>query len=125
MQENSIASRLTELRKALALSQTEFAEKIGRNQSTYSAYEKGRANLPARALADICRVYNVNEEWLLCGCGPMLRAPQRLDNELAAAVGRLIKSDDIFSKKLLLRYLQLPEEQRQALAEFCRALTAD
>ena len=125
MEQQSMALRLTELRKTLGLSQTEFAEKIGRTQGTYSAYEKGRSKLPERALADICRVYNVNENWLRCGCGSMLLSPQRLDNELAAAVARLIKSNDDFSKKLLLKYLQLAPEQRHALADFFREIITD
>lgn len=116
-----INERLVKLRTALNINQSTFAAKINRAQSTYSEYERGK-NIPDRTISDICRVFNVNEEWLKNGEGPMFRPAKGLNGELTSEIGALIASEDDFTKKLILRYLQLPEEEKKLFEKFIRNL---
>ena len=63
--------RLRQLRKALDITQQEFADRIGIKRNSYANYETGR-NTPIDAIIlSICREFNVNEEWLRTGEGEM------------------------------------------------------
>lgn len=66
--------RLKQLRKdKLNLSQQKFAEKINVKQSTINKYESGEVIPPDRVIADICREFGANEDWLRTGEGPIFR----------------------------------------------------
>lgn len=112
-----INERIKLLRERLELTQTALAEKINRAQNTIADYEKEK-NIPERAILDICNAFNVNEAWLRTGTGEMFRQETNVDTELAHQVGRLIKSDDDFTKRLVLEYLKLPPELKTAFEEF-------
>ena len=63
--------RLRQLRKALDLTQSEFADRIGSAQNTITGYESGRRNPSGPIIAAICREFNVNKDWLVNGEGEM------------------------------------------------------
>ena len=112
-----IAQRLVLIRKAVDLSQKNFAAKIGRSQSTYCEYEKGK-NVPERTIADICREFYVNEEWLRTGEGDMFRSKNNTNEELAFQIDKLLKTDDEFTKNLFLEYLKSPTEMKTLFEGF-------
>lgn len=112
-----INERIKVLREHLGLTQTALAEKINRAPNTINQYEKGK-NIPDRTILDICNAFNANEVWLRTGSGEMFRQETNVDVELAHQVGRLIKSDDDFTKRLVLEYLKLPPELKTAFEEF-------
>lgn len=112
-----INERIKVLRERLGLTQTALAEKINRAPNTINQYEKGK-NIPDRTILDICNAFNVNEVWLRTGSGEMFRQETNVDVELAHQVVRLIKSDDDFTKRLVLEYLKLPPELKTAFEEF-------
>lgn len=63
--------RIKKLRKALGLTQQEFANKIGIKRNSLANYETGR-NIPLDAiLLSICREFNASEDWLRNGSGNM------------------------------------------------------
>lgn len=64
--------RLKELRKHSKLNQSRFAEKIGINQSNYSAIEVGTRTLGKNIEYRILNEFNVNERWWETGEGNML-----------------------------------------------------
>lgn len=121
---DNINERIKLLRETLGLTQTIFSKKIKRAQNTIADYEKGK-NIPERTIIDICDAFNVNEAWLRSGEGDMFCKPSSTDAELARAVGRLIKSDDAFTKKLVLEYLKLPPELKTLFEEFVQKLVDD
>lgn len=112
-----INERIKVLREHLGLTQTALAEKINRAPNTINQYEKGK-NIPDRTILDICNAFNANELWLRTGSGEMFRQETNVDVELAHQVGQLIKSDDDFTKRLVLEYLKLPPELKTAFEEF-------
>lgn len=77
--------RIKKLRKALNLTQQEFADRIGIKRGAIANYEIGR-NEPADSVCSlICREFNVNEEWLRNGTEEMfIPEPSDALDELAA-----------------------------------------
>ena len=63
--------RIRKIRKVLDLTQTEFAKKIGMTQNTLTGYERGRINPSNSVINNICKTFNINEEWLRTGEGEM------------------------------------------------------
>ena len=114
--------RLKLLRKALKLNQQEFAEKMQIGRSTLANYENSTYNITDRSIRDICRVLYVNEDWLRTGEGNMFRARNTTNEELALQVGKLLKTDDEFTKNLFLEYLKLPPEMKTLFEDFVHNL---
>lgn len=67
--------RITQVRKNFNLTQDAFASKIGLSRSAISNIENGNRTITNRVISDICREFNVNEEWLRTGIGDMLIEP--------------------------------------------------
>lgn len=63
--------RIKKLRKALDLTQQEFASRIGSVQNTITGYETGRRIPSNQVVSLICKTFSVNEEWLRTGKGEM------------------------------------------------------
>lgn len=79
--------RIKKVRKALDLTQREFAERIGMKQNSIALIEKGR-NTSDQTVFAICREFNVNEEWLRTGTGEMFNAaPSSVLDALAEQYG--------------------------------------
>lgn len=112
--------RLLELRKALKLNQVNFGAKVNLKQTSISELEKGVRPLPDRVIADICREYNVSEQWLREGVGPMFRPKKSIHNIIAENAASLIKSDNIEAQVLMAELSSLPPE---ALVEAYRFMT--
>ncbi len=109
-------NRLKKLRKNhLHLTQSEFGKKIGLTDVAISRYEKGERNITRQVLISICREFNVNEEWLRTGQGEMFNYSE--DDSLIEKLSAEYKLDG-FVKKLLKKYLELTEQQRNAVNSF-------
>ena len=116
--------RLKTLRNELQLSQTKFAEKINMKRSSIASLEIGERKITDRSISDICRVFNVNEQWLRFGEGPMFRPQVNSDNELVAIVARIIGSRDPideWTKRMIIRWYNLTPEHRQLFLDLVEA----
>ena len=120
-----IKDRIKLARTTLGKTQAEFAQAINRTQSLFARYENGTNNINDRTIADICREFNVNEQWLRTGEGPMFKQQRDIDNQLAAEVAKLIQSEDEFTKKLIHAYLSLPDDAKDKVKDFVTALMKD
>ncbi|SQA14556.1 Predicted transcriptional regulator [Streptobacillus moniliformis] len=77
-------NRVKELRKKLKLSGDKFGSKLGVKRSTISNLENQTRNLTEQMIKSICREFNVNEEWLRYGNGPMFNSLKEISlDELA------------------------------------------
>ncbi|EHI98007.1 helix-turn-helix domain protein [Clostridium sp. DL-VIII] len=93
-----VYERLKDLRKnVLKLNQEEFSKNIGLSRSNIANIEVGRINLTDRVISDICKEFNVNENWLRTGDGDMFNAS--------------FKSDDSFIKNVFTVLEQLSNEE--------------
>ena len=69
--------RIKELRQTLKLTQQQLAEAVGLSRNYIALVETGSREPSDRTISDICRVYNVSEEWLRTGNGPMMAVKTR------------------------------------------------
>lgn len=67
----NIHERLKQLRDALNLTTRAFGAAINMSGGAITNMEKGTRNITERTIRDICRVYNVNFDWLVHGVEPM------------------------------------------------------
>lgn len=96
--------RIKKLRKALDLTQQEFADRIGIKRNTIANYESGRNEPIDSVISLICREFNVNEEWLRTGEGEMFApAPSSALDALAQERGLTHREYIVLEKFLLLR----------------------
>ena len=121
----TINERIKALRGTLGMKQVDFANKISKTQAVFSKYESGAIAITDRTIADICREFNVNEQWLRAGEGPMFKQQDNLDNMLTADVAKLVRSSDEFTKKLIHNYLSLPQEARDEVKKFILKLAQE
>lgn len=108
--------RLKELRKEhLHLTLEKFGESLGVKNSAISKLENGRTNLTDQMILAICRTYNVNEEWLRNGTGPVFKdVPEEDESALALAE----VADDPVIMALLKEYVKLDKTLRNSFKEY-------
>lgn len=109
--------RIRFLRKHFKMTQEEFAAKLGVKRGAIANYEIGR-NIPADSVVSlICKVFNVNEEWLRTGAGgneaAFDPAPKSKLDDLAEAQGL---TDEQYI--LLQKFIRLRPEIRQGILEY-------
>lgn len=83
--------RIKELRKALHLTQAEFAQRIGVKQNTVAQYESGRNDPTDTVLKLICLNLGASEVWLRTGVGEMFAHKSR-EAEFSAACGEILRN---------------------------------
>lgn len=103
--------RFVELRKALGLTQQEFANKLGVSRSNVAGYETGRQSPSDTAIALVCKEYGVNEKWLRDGEGEMFRQYNSREAEIWAWFGEVMKDD--------------PEDLRRSFIEMLVTLNSE
>lgn len=116
-------NRVKELRKTENMNQTEFAEKLNISQVQVSKYEKGIAEPTDRVISDICREFNVNEEWLRYGTGEMFRKMTK-EEETLQHLDKLLKNEqNQLRKDIIYAIAKLPPEAWDSIENFIYDLT--
>lgn len=111
-----IAERITKVIKDKAKTKTEFAEKLNISQSFVSRLASGEKEPSDRTIADICREFDVNEDWLRTGQGDPYVQLSR-DEELAAFFGSVLKGEDPDFRRRLLSVMSRLTTDEWALLE--------
>lgn len=114
--------RLKKLRKALDLTQQEFADKIGSKRNTVAKYET-EANTPSAAVVSlICREFNVNENWLRDGVGDMFLPTDR-NADIAKLTKQLLNEEnDSFKNRFISMLANLSLEEWEFLERKAKEL---
>ena len=125
-------NRIKEIRKALNLTQQEFADRLNVKRGAIANYEVGKNNPSNTTISLICRVFDVDEVWLRTGQGEMFRQRTRAD-DIAAYLGRAFGGKitpleetfisllarltpeqwELANKKILEEYSKIMEEKKQ------------
>ena len=117
--------RIKKLRKALDLTQAEFASRIGTSQNSLAGYETGRRNPSSSVVNNICKEFHVSETWLRTGEGEMFVERTR-DDELAAFMDELLAEESAdFRRRLVTALSRLKPEQWEALEAVALELMKD
>lgn len=112
--------RIKKIRKELDLTQQAFADKLGIKRNTVATYENGR-NMPIDAVVSlICKVFNVNKDWLLTGSGDMFL---KIPSDTLEKLKQEYNLDD-FSYRLICEYLELDETKRDIVKQFFYNVTS-
>ena len=91
--------RIKGVRKSLGLTLEKFGKALGVTKQTMSRIENGVNNVTDQMFLSVCRVYNVNEDWLRNGTGEMFNKPS---DEVGYYAEFLLEQDDMDSGLRLL-----------------------
>lgn len=108
--------RIKELRKALNLTQQEFADRLNIKRGAIANYEVGRNEPIDAVISLICREFNVNEEWLRDGSGEMFRAEE--ESSIVARATMLLGEKDPLFEAFIDTYSKLTPRNRELLQQF-------
>ena len=119
---DKVNRRIRELRKALNMSQQDFADKIKISRSNLGNIETGAVSVTDRVIGDICDAFKVNEDWIRFGSEPMFMPVDR-DAEISRFIGEaLADEDDNFKVQLLHVLSKLTDDQWEVLADVAELL---
>ena len=106
--------RLFQIRKALGMTQIDFAKTLNSSNGHVSDMEKDRKNITDSTIELLKLKCNVNADWLRTGTGEMfVRTPSSTMEQLRREFNL-----DEFSFNLVYEYLKLGGEQRKAVRDF-------
>ena len=114
--------RIKYLRKeVLKISQKDFADKLGLSENFVWMVEKGARTPSDRTISDICRIFDVQEDWLRDGLEPM-RAERSKEEEIAEMVGSALRGSNEFKKAVVQMICSRSDEELKALEAALRAV---
>ena len=110
--------RISLVRKEAGLTQEEFGAKVGGLSRNYIwMIEKGDRVPSDRTISDICREFDVNEEWLRTGAGEMFK-PKSRNEELFEFATKVAEGDPgSIQAQPLAVMARLTDEQWEVLAQ--------
>lgn len=116
-------NRLKELRKALCISQIDFAKKLGVTNVMASYWETGKRPLTDRSARQICATIGVSYDWLTTGNGEMF---EQSDGQIVNDTMQAYPQFGALERRILENWLQLPHSKREdALETIQRRFTDD
>ena len=117
----TIGDRIKNLRKALDLTQQEFADDLKVSRSNIATYEVGKNNPADAVIALICNKFNVSETWLRTGTEPMF-VPKEND-----PLDELVKQRKLsVSDRLLIeKFMGLKPAERKVAMDYVLSVAAE
>ena len=118
----NLNERLKALRKSLNLTQKDFAEKRGIKRNTLAKYETGVISPSTAVVSLICRVFNVNEDWLRSGQGEMFLPT---GDDVAEMVSNLVEESNPFYDTILdimRSFSKLDNKSQEVICNFAEDL---
>lgn len=113
--------RICNVRKSQGLTQEKFAERLGLTRNFIWMVERGDRIPSDRTIADICREFNVREEWLRNGTGEMF-IQRSLDQEIAAFLGDATSDKCDFRYRLISVLSRMSPDQWSLLEQIAHDL---
>lgn len=118
-------NRILEIRKDSKINQEEFGSRLNLTKNYISLIETGNRMPSDRTISDICREFNVNEEWLKYGRGGdenMFLSVSRYD-EISKFTRRLLADEeDSFKNRLIAVLADLSLEEWEFLEKRLKQL---
>lgn len=110
--------RIKEVRQYFKLTLEEFGRRIGMTKSGLSKVERGENGTTEQTITSICREFNVNEEWLRTGTGPML------DDSKPSILARLSEEKQLTPREqaIVSAFIDLPPQDRAAIMRYMDSL---
>lgn len=110
--------RFKQIRKALGMTQDEFSSKISLSRNFIAQIESGTKTPSGRTVSDVCREFNVSEEWLRTGNGEMF-VPETKDEQISKMLADVLKCEDSdFKKRLIVALSKMDNAGWDSLEKF-------
>ena len=114
--------RIKHFRKdILKMSQKDFAEQLGLSENFVWMIEKGNRIPSDRTISDICRIFDIQEDWLRYGLEPM-RAAKSREEEIAELVGSALTGSSDFKKAVIKMICSRTDEELKTLEAALQAV---
>lgn len=116
--------RISSIRKAIGFNQDAFAEKLGLTKNFISLIETGKRIPSDRTIKDICREFNVNEDWLRNGTGEMFVRCSAVDAYRRAAdiLGAGEHEMDRLVRGIITKYGDMDETSKDVFMKYLKDL---
>ena len=88
-----MSNKIKAVRKYFNLSQNDFAIKLGIDKSWISLIENNKRSPGNRLIRDICKIFSVNESWLINATGDMFNSTSEKDLLLQSIMLKLDNQD--------------------------------
>jgi transcriptional regulator with XRE-family HTH domain len=98
----------------LDITQEKFADKIRISRPNLGSIETNRINITDRVISDICREFNINEDWIRYGIGEMFTIRTE---DVIHEIENKFAMGDVF-KKALSVYLNANEITRKVIDDY-------
>ena len=119
----SVASRTSELRKALGLTQQAFADRLGITRGAVANWDLDRSDPSDAVISLICREFHVREAWLRDGEGEMFEQRTRRD-DIAFYLGKVSSGKASELEELIIDLMaETTADEWLALAAKLRRIT--
>ena len=115
--------RIKALRKSLGLTQKNFADSVSLKRQTIASYEIGKITPSDSTISLICKVFNVNPDWLKDGKGEMFIERTR-DEQIAEFVGSIAETDS-FKQRFVAMLSALDEKDWETLQKISLRLAEE
>jgi transcriptional regulator with XRE-family HTH domain len=116
-----LKNRIQEVRKDNKLTQDEFAVKINLSKNFVSLMETGNRVPSDRTISDICREFNINEEWLRTGSGEK-EVPLPMEAHLMALFSDVSNETDSFRRALFNAMAKMTPDEWKLLERIANDL---
>ena len=103
------------------LTKTAFAAKLNVSTAFISKICSGDSNLSDRTISDICRIFDIQEDWLRHGLEPM-RAAKTREEEISELVGSALNGSNDFKKAVIRMICTRTDKELEALEAALRAV---
>ena len=113
--------RIKKIRKTMKFTQEEFSSKIRLSRNFIAQIESGTKIPSDRTIKDICREFNINEEWLRTGNGEMFFQLDK-EEELFQWAEKLQGVNDSFKKRFVKMLMSLNEDEWELLEQKAKEL---
>lgn len=117
-------SRFLHLLSESGCNKAKAAEMLNVSQAYVSQLSSGAREPSDRTIADICRIFDIREEWLRHGLEPM-RAPRSREEEIAELVGSTLRGSNEFKKSVVRMICSRTDEELRALETAIRTIYED
>lgn len=113
--------RISALIKCLGITQMSFASRLNITRSYISQICTGNKVPSDRTISDICREFDVNEEWLRTGEGEMFRELSR-EEAVTDFFAEILREPDSFRFEFARYMAQLTPDQWEAIRSLVDSL---
>jgi transcriptional regulator with XRE-family HTH domain len=114
-----VNNRIKTIRQGENLTQSQFADKIGLSRNYVAMIEIGQREPSDRTISDICRIFDIQEDWLRYGLEPM-RAARSEEEEIATLVGSALSGSKDLRKAVIKMICSRTDAELQVLEKALR-----